>query len=376
MNTEIKTPDQLSAQNEMQTPAALAETYDIPRKTVLDWIKSGKLPSTSRGQGGGKRYLVELSEFEKFVFSPAAGKHERNYNDIMEDLQEKGMDALKESMTHSAPLNHPGNDETQEDDSLLALTSPCEANNAPSPTEGVSPEPPIKKEAPEIAVDRDDLPAEPERDTVPLEATIKIDSIRDEPNLQMRTRLDLKVVQEYATAIEDGATFPPVDVFECEGPKGYYYLADGFHRVAAAKAAGQTEVHARIHPRGFSESMSFALSANSEHGLRRSSADKREAIKVALKVFPELSNVGIAQLCSVSESSVRNYRESSDGMGKRLGRDGKLQAAQKKPVSAYKRAKSAITRTRCTQLDAIKLIAWLQQHYKLNMDASFTNKST
>src|SRR5207244_8180075 len=45
------------------------------------------------------------------------------------------------------------------------------------------------------------------------------------------------IIREYADAMTNGDAFPPIDV---DGEETTYWLADGFHRVSAAKTAGYT----------------------------------------------------------------------------------------------------------------------------------------
>jgi hypothetical protein len=50
---------------------------------------------------------------------------------------------------------------------------------------------------------------------------------------QARERLDRQVVADYAEAMTEGATFPPVVLF-FDGDEGFY-IGDGFHRIHAAQ---------------------------------------------------------------------------------------------------------------------------------------------
>jgi len=80
-------------------------------------------------------------------------------------------------------------------------------------------------------------------------------------------------------------------------------LADGFHRLQAAKQAGRDSIATTIHPGGQREALLHALSANDTHGYRRTDADRRHAIELML-ADPEWqawSNREIARQCRVSE---------------------------------------------------------------------------
>ena len=115
---------------------------------------------------------------------------------------------------------------------------------------------------------------------------VKMDSLVTE-GLQIRCAMNEDTIAEYAEAMKDGAMFPPIIVFEevkkGKGgkPKSCFYLADGYHRVAAKKELGETEIEAEVREGGFNEALRFALRANVSHGLRRTNADKRHALEVA-----------------------------------------------------------------------------------------------
>ena len=107
--------------------------------------------------------------------------------------------------------------------------------------------------------------------------------------LQIRCAIDKDVVAEYAEAMKDGAKFPPIIVYREErkprkGKKAPdLYLADGYHRVGAAKELGLDEIEADVREGGFNEALKYALHANAEHGLRRTNADKWHALEVTWK---------------------------------------------------------------------------------------------
>lgn len=93
-------------------------------------------------------------------------------------------------------------------------------------------------------------------------------------NYQTRFALNADTVEEYAEAMKAGEKFPPVTVV---GNR----LTDGYHRVAAAEMLGMKEIEAEIIEGDEKVALSFALSANLKHGLRRTNDDKRQALKLA-----------------------------------------------------------------------------------------------
>ena len=126
---------------------------------------------------------------------------------------------------------------------------------------------------------------------------------------QVRTTLDKRVVDAYREELESGAIFPPLTVFAEKGSERYI-LADGFHRLYAAIHAGREEVDIELHEGGMHDALMFALGANAQHGLRRTNADKRRAVAMALK-DPEISlrtQQEIADICRVTTRTVRRIQ--------------------------------------------------------------------
>ena len=164
-------------------------------------------------------------------------------------------------------------------------------------------------------------------------APLKLSLILTPSGTQVRASVNLESVDEYALAMADGAQFPPVDVFH-DGSQ--YILADGFHRVMSAKRNGCEDILATIHEGSTRDALRFALSANSSHGLKRTNADKRRSVVLALSEWPDLSDRSIADLCAVSQPLVGAMRSevitvitSHEPPPTRTGRDGKSYRAKK-----------------------------------------------
>ena len=132
---------------------------------------------------------------------------------------------------------------------------------------------------------------------------LKISLIKLDEGIQPRQQLNQEVVAEYAEAMKQGATFPPVVVF-FDGSK--YWLADGFHRIAAKQANGVLEVLTERKFGSRREAILFAAGANATHGLRRSNADKRQVVERLLKdpEWCQMSDNAIAHQCGVSHPFV------------------------------------------------------------------------
>lgn len=146
---------------------------------------------------------------------------------------------------------------------------------------------------------------------------------------QVRTVLHKDVIEMYKQDIENGAVMPAIDVFAEKG-SARHILADGFHRLLAHINAGLEEILVDVHEGGMHEALAFALSANRTHGLRRTNADKINAVKLALKdpEFSQLKQGEIADLCGVSRETVNrtSVRETT-------GREDKKQSKPEKPTA-------------------------------------------
>lgn len=141
-------------------------------------------------------------------------------------------------------------------------------------------------------------------------ARIAVDQIETTAGTQVRVKIDEKIVAEYAEAIEAGAIFPPVVCFVPKNSQRYI-LADGFARLAACKKLDRKTIGVETKEGSVYEALHYALGANAEHGLRRSSADKRNAVMLAFKDphYDSLSLREYADVCRVSKDLVRKLKE-------------------------------------------------------------------
>ncbi len=135
--------------------------------------------------------------------------------------------------------------------------------------------------------------------------TISTDMIEATSSTQIRVKLDKDYILQLQNDIQAGDTMPALTVF-CEQGSSRHVLSDGFHRLIAFINEGIEECEVDVHEGGMHEALAFALSSNRTHGLRRSNADKVNAVKLALKdpQFSELTHGQIAELCGVSRETV------------------------------------------------------------------------
>ena len=137
---------------------------------------------------------------------------------------------------------------------------------------------------------------------------LPIANIRIDGGTQPRAMLDFEAIEDYAEAMGAGVKFPPVVVFY-DGEN--YWLADGFHRVKAAYAAGFDTIVCEICQGTLEEAQWYSFSANRNNGLRRTTQDKQRAIKAALlhACGQTLSDRQIAKHVGVDQKTVTNWRQ-------------------------------------------------------------------
>lgn len=148
-----------------------------------------------------------------------------------------------------------------------------------------------------------------------------------------------------------------------------HWIVDGYHRVAAHHKAGRKTVMADVTEGTREDAVWLACAANSQHGLRRSNADKRKAVRMALTHRQaselDMSDRAIAAHCHVSDhlvaevrAELEQVRELAPGNDRshlgveprrpRKGRDGKtypkVPKAPKVPAEAREQAVTAPAR--------------------------------
>jgi hypothetical protein len=158
--------------------------------------------------------------------------------------------------------------------------------------------------------------------------SIYISEIRRDGGTQPRQALEQLKVDEYAELMGEGVEFPPLDVMY-DGMA--YYLVDGFHRAAAAEAQGLESLECRVHQGTLEDARWMSLAANATHGLPRTGADKRRAVRLAIQMRgAELSDRAIAEHVRVDHKTVGAVRREMEAAGEipqitsRTGRDGRV----------------------------------------------------
>ena len=136
---------------------------------------------------------------------------------------------------------------------------------------------------------------------------IKIDDL--DLSLQTRSGTDAETINNYAEAMADGAQFPDVTVFT-DGT--HYWLADGFHRVMAAKQLGKKQISADIRKGTEDDAVVFGGTANNKQGKRPTRADVQHFLEMVWArreaIFGGTPTGGnFAEKCGVSISTGKNF---------------------------------------------------------------------
>lgn len=131
---------------------------------------------------------------------------------------------------------------------------------------------------------------------------LALDDIPLDRGTQVRAQIDDAVVADYAERMGEGVIFPPVKVFN--DARHGNLLADGFHRIAAARRIGRTHILADVSTGTMDDALLFAFRANRDHGLRYTEADKTNGVRMALARWPEKMQREIADLIGCSHGLV------------------------------------------------------------------------
>ncbi|GHT27595.1 hypothetical protein FACS18942_07140 [Planctomycetales bacterium] len=156
------------------------------------------------------------------------------------------------------------------------------------------------------------------------------EDIRIDLDTQIRVGLDADAVADYVMAMQRGDKFPPIMVYLDE-VTGEYILVDGFHRYAAHQQSRPDEnILAEVSKGKIDAARWVAIGANKTNAVRRTTADKQRAVRMALthSYGRCMSNRQIAEYVGVDEGTVRRFRHTMESTAEfpqspnRTGRDG------------------------------------------------------
>lgn len=142
---------------------------------------------------------------------------------------------------------------------------------------------------------------------------LSLSVIRTSGETCSRAGLSSTTIAEYAQALQEGCVFPPIVVFREES--GLYWLADGFHRLEAARCLGFREIEVDLKLGTLRDAILYAVGCNAEHGLRRSLADKRHVVSMLLSdlEWRQWSDREIARLTKTTHPFVAKIRKNLSG---------------------------------------------------------------
>lgn len=137
---------------------------------------------------------------------------------------------------------------------------------------------------------------------------MNLHALRVDGDTQSRGGVDENVVEEYANAMSDGATFPPPLAF-FDGEE--YWVADGFHRIAAAKLIGRASIITEVRKGSKFDAKVESAGSNETHGTRRTNQHKRESVQMMMR-DPQTegwSDARYADVCKVTRQMVSDVRK-------------------------------------------------------------------
>ena len=176
--------------------------------------------------------------------------------------------------------------------------------------------------------------AQPTSTTTMTTTMVKLADLTLDPQLQPRVNgVDERAWRDYAEDMSRGETLPPIRVIVGRDQQGtaHRWLVEGWHRVAAARSIGLTELPASISAGTFEQAEDEMLRSNRGHGLRRSQADVQHAIRRSLqtKKWQKRADKWIAEWIGCSDKTVTTIRGEMEAASeipkvpKLQGKDGK-----------------------------------------------------
>jgi len=129
---------------------------------------------------------------------------------------------------------------------------------------------------------------------------LPLDEVREDPRLQLRDGLDMDRVKAMVEFEEEGGQLPPIDVVGDDN-----LLADGHHRLAAARRSGRADIAVTKHEGGDAEAIAIAIQRNdTAAGQPLTRTQRNQGIKALLKA--EWSQERIAKVTGVHQTTIMN----------------------------------------------------------------------
>lgn len=139
---------------------------------------------------------------------------------------------------------------------------------------------------------------------------LEISNLRRDGGLQCRAFLQLDTVAAYAASLMRGAKFPPAIAFD-DGQE--IWLADGYHRVAAAECIGQKTFSVDVRLGSLRDAILYVTSgrASDIQGIPHSERDRYRVVQRLLRdrEWSQWSDDRIADHCDVPRQFVQDIRQ-------------------------------------------------------------------
>lgn len=166
---------------------------------------------------------------------------------------------------------------------------------------------------------------------------LQIKDIICKKEFMIRDGIDKKLVAQYKDDYDVIIQQAPISVYDT--PLGFY-LSDGFHRIEAGKQLGKETISSIVTKGSVKEAYAAACLANLKHGKPLTKNERIRARKTFIKIYPEWSNVKLADDVGCNEKTIRDYRteleKSKDILPQtsRIGKDGKTRPLPTKSDTA------------------------------------------
>jgi hypothetical protein len=160
--------------------------------------------------------------------------------------------------------------------------------------------------------------------------------------VQVRLEYNEETIAHYRSLVPAKGRWdlPPIVVFLDRDSGGPYspWCPDGNHRVKAYSAAGRSTIPAIVKEGDRQAAVLYAVGANSDHGLPRTRADRRNAVRMLLesdKTWRRASAKNIADQCHVSQALAAEIKldvadELKEDNSTSVGKDGKVRPSKNK----------------------------------------------
>lgn len=194
---------------------------------------------------------------------------------------------------------------------------------------------------------------------------IELSDLSVDGGTQSRVEFNVDALEDYAERMtlepvsglvldQDGEPWPALVVFD-DGKRKW--LADGFHRMRAARKAGLNKFQVDLKRGELRDAIRLSLGVNAKHGLRRTNEDKRLAVMRALQdsEWVRYSDRKVAELCSVSAPTVSKLRKELEHQGdievaeERIGNDGRVQDTSTRKASKASGATKKSAQSRASE---------------------------